>query len=168
MTKAEKRLGKKASEKFIDVKTSQKTSSPKKKKTGTAKPNTKVDTKSANKDDRSGGKSKNTSKTSPRKGKKAVAVERQRRDKRLPAGSNVNREAAKANDNNSNKDSGKISAEAEALDDVEASNVMAMVDEEQDRRINEHIQHLNQQQKRGERALIWQSKWLMRSKSAER
>ena len=42
LTKAEKRLGKKASEKFIDVRTGPKPSSPKKKKSGSPKPNSKA------------------------------------------------------------------------------------------------------------------------------
>ena len=70
LTKAEKRLGKKASENFIDVKTSQKTSSPKKKKSGSPKPNSKADTKSTKTNDRSDSKSKKSTKKSPRNGKK--------------------------------------------------------------------------------------------------
>ena len=55
LTKAEKRLGKKASEKFIDVRTGQKPFT-KEKKSGSPKPNSKADTKSTKTDDRSGGK----------------------------------------------------------------------------------------------------------------
>ena len=91
LTKAEKRLGKKASEKFIDVRTGQKPSSPKKKKTGSPKPNSKADTKSTKTNDRSDSKSKKSTKKSPRNGKKKVAAESQRRGKRLPAASSVNR-----------------------------------------------------------------------------
>ena len=118
LTKAEKRLGKKASEKFIDVRTGPKPSSPKKKKSGSPKPNSKADTKSTKTNDRSDSKSKKSTKKSPRNGKKKGSSGKSKTRQKTPRRKQRKSKAAsKANDSNSNKDSDKISVEADALDE---------------------------------------------------